>query len=87
MENPYFEKLANFGYVVDWRHVAKVRFWRPERPHSKKKTCRLAVPLIIGQKCGLFKISIFLFFGFYFSGSKRGVLGQKMVFWGVLDRV
>ena len=25
------------GYVVDWPHVAQVRFWRPKRPHSEKR--------------------------------------------------
>ena len=26
---------ASCGYVVDWPHVAQVRFWRPKLPHSE----------------------------------------------------
>ena len=26
---------ASCGYVVDWPHVAQVRFWRPKMPHSE----------------------------------------------------
>ena len=35
MEKPCFEKNGRFflRHVVDWSHVAQVRFWRPKRPH------------------------------------------------------
>ena len=38
IETPYFEKIGRFfwcacGYVVNWPHVAQVRFWRPKTPH------------------------------------------------------
>ena len=40
--NPYFKKIDQFfscacGYVVDWPHVAQVRFWRPKRPHLERR--------------------------------------------------
>ena len=50
------------GYVVDLPHVAYVCFWRPKRPHSEKKTCRLAIPLIMGQRIADFSGNLdFLF--------------------------
>ena len=72
------------GYVVDWPHVAQVRFWRPKRPHSEKRHAVWQSPSSWDKNCGLFKNIDFIF---YFYGSKSGVLGQKTVFWGVLDRV
>ena len=48
----------------------------------RKKTCRLVISLITGQKIADFsKKCRFLFLTLY--GSKRGVLGQKTVFSGV----
>ena len=84
-ENSDFEKINRFflcacGYMVDWPHVAQVRFWRPKGPHSEKKTCRLAILRIMGQKIADFskkEVSIFLPLwvkrGCF--GSRNGVLG------------
>ena len=38
------------------------------------------------KNCGLLEVSI-LFLFLPFMGSKSGILGQKTVFWDVLDRV
>ena len=80
MENPYFEKLADFSCVM-WICGG----FAPRGPSAllatKKasfgiKTCHLAIPRIMGQIiANFYKISIFLFFAFH--GSKSGVLGQK----------
>ena len=52
-----------------------------------EKPCHLAIPLITGQKnADLSQLLIFSCF-FTFDGSKGGVLGQKTVFSGVLDRM
>ena len=90
MENPYFEKLADFSCVM-WICGG----FAPRGPSAllatKKasfgiKTCHLAIPRIMGQKiANFYKISIFYFLPF---------MGQKVVFWSkktvvlsVLDRV
>ena len=43
------------GYVVDWPHVAQVRFRPPKRPHSEKKTCHSETPLSWIKKMRTFK--------------------------------
>ena len=59
--------------MVDWPHVAQVRFCRSKKASFGKKTCRLAIPLITGQKVAdLSKVSIFYFLP---------LMGQKGVFW------
>ena len=80
MENPYFEKLADFSCVM-WIFGG----FAPRGPSvllaTKNasfgiKMCHSAIPRIMEQKIADFqKISIFLFFAFH--GSKSGVLGQK----------
>ena len=59
-ENPYLEPIADFrfspyacGNVVDLPHVAK-RTFGTEWASVGNKTCRLAVPLITGQKLETF---------------------------------
>ena len=78
MENPYFEKLADFSCVM-WICGG----FAPRGPSAplvtKKasfgiKTCHLAIPRIMGQKiANFYKISIFLFL--------LPFMGQKVVFW------
>ena len=60
--------------LVDWPHVAQVRFWRPKKASFGKTTCHLANPPYHGTRnCGLSKISGFhLCFTFY---------GSEVVFW------
>ena len=80
MENPYFEKLADFSCVM-WICGG----FAPRGPSAllatKKasigiKTSHLAIPRIMGQKLRIFtKYLFFIFFAFH--GSKSGVLGQK----------
>ena len=80
MENPYFEKLADFSCVM-WICGG----FAPRGPSALLatknasfgiKTCHSAIPRIMGQKIAdFYKISIFYFFAFH--GSKSGVLGQK----------
>ena len=79
METLILKKLANFSHVM-WicggfapcgpsalLATKKVLF-------EKKKTCHLAILLIMGQKkCGILKISIFDFFS--------RIIGPKVVFW------
>ena len=91
MENPCFEKMADFPvsceYVMVLPHVTEVHFWRPKIKASFGiKTCHLVMPLIMGpKKCGLLKSIDFLFFTFY--GSKSGILGQKTAVLSVLNQV
>ena len=90
MENPYFEKLADFSCVM-WICGG----FAPRGPSALLatknasfgiKTCHLAIPRIMGQKiAGLCKKICFYFLPF---------MGQKVVFWvkktvvlSVLDRV
>ena len=91
MENPYFEKLADFSHVhVDMKWIGpmwpKCTFGDQKELIWKKKTCRLAIPLVMRQKIASFSKNIEFYF-FTFDGSKSGVLGQKTVLKGVLDRV
>ena len=88
MENPYFEKLADFSCVM-WICGG----FAPRGPSTllatKKasfgiKTCHLAIPRIMGQEIvNFFKKMIFLFFGL--SWVKKWCLGSKKrwfwVFW------
>ena len=54
MENPYFEKLADFPYMhVDMCRIGPV--WPKcafgdQKASFGKKTCHLAIPLTMGQK-------------------------------------
>ena len=90
MENPYFEKLADFSCVM-WICGG----FAPRGPSALLatknasfgiKTCHLAIPRIMGQKIADFKKICLLFF--------LPFMGQKVVFWvkktvvlSVLDRV
>ena len=90
MENPYFEKLADFSCVM-WICGG----FAPRGPSAllvtKKasfgiKTCHLAIPRIMGQKLRTFKKYRFFYF--------LPFMGQKVVFWvkktvvlSVLDQV
>ena len=91
MENPCFEKLADFSCVMWICGGFAPR--GPSAPLATKKasfgikTCHLAIPRIMGQKIADFskKKNDFYFFAF---------MGQKVVFWvkkpvvlSVLDRV
>ena len=89
MENPYFEKLADFSCVM-WICGG----FAPRGPSALLatknasfgiKTCHSAIPRIMGQKLRTFKHIDFFFWPF---------MGQKVVFWvkktvvlSVLDRV
>ena len=91
IENPYFEKLADFSCVV-WICGG----FAPHGPSALLatknasfgiKTCHSAIPRIMGQKNADFQKKIDLLFFLPF-------MGQKMVFWvkktvvlSVLDRV
>ena len=87
MENPYFEKMADFSCVI-WICGG----FAPRGPSALLatknasfgiKTCHLAIPLIMEQKNrGILKISFFAFYG-----PKSGILGQRTVVLSVLDRV
>ena len=90
MENPYFEKLADFSCVM-WICGG----FAPRGPSTllatKKasfgiKTCHLAIPRIMGQKIADFqKIDFFIFWPFM---GQKVVLGvKKTVVLSVLDRV
>ena len=78
MENPYFEKLADFSCVM-WICGG----FAPRGPSALLatknasfgiKTCHLAIPRIMGQKkCGRLRKIDFLFF--------LPFMGQKVVFW------
>ena len=79
MENPYFEKLADFSCVM-WI-CGGFAPCGPSAPLATKKasfgikTCHLAIPRIMGQKIADFlEKSIFCFFVLPF-------MGQKVVFW------
>ena len=85
MENPYFEKLADFSYVM-WICGGLAPCDPSALLASKKasfgiKPCRLAIPPYHGTKVADFLKPIF----FTFYGSQSGILGQKTVFGGVLD--
>ena len=91
MENPYFEKLADFSCVM-WICGG----FAPRGPSAllatKKasfviKTCHSAIPRIMGQKIADFlQISVFLFFGL--SWVKKWYFGsKKTVVLSVLDWV
>ena len=79
MENPYFEKLADFSCVM-W-----ICGFAPRGPSAllatkkgliRNKDMPFGNPPHHGTKnCGLLKNIDFLFFAFH--GSKSGVLGQK----------
>ena len=78
------------GNRVDLPHVAKHAFGDQMGPNTQKasfgkKTCRLAIPLITGQKIVTFQKYRFFFNLLTSYWSKGGVLCQKTVFSGVLD--
>ena len=90
-ENPYFETLSDFPRVhVDMWWIGPM--WPKcafgdQKGLIWKKPCRLATPLIMGQEIADFSKILFSFLKWdFFMGQKKGVLGQKTVFWGVLDR-
>ena len=73
MENPYFEKFADFPFVM-WicgglAPCDPSALLATKRASFGKKTCHLAIPLIMGQKLRSFK-NVLPFF-----------MGQKVVFW------
>ena len=77
LKNRRFFSLCACAYVVDWPHVAQVRFWRPKGPHSETRH-------VVWQSSSSWDKKLFYF---HFYGSNGGVLGQKRclgVFW---DRV
>ena len=66
---------------VDWPYVAQVRFWRPKRPHLKKRLAIWQSSLSWDNKSWTFqKNTCIILFTFY--RSKSGTLVQKTVFWG-----
>ena len=76
MENPYFEKLADFSCVM-WICGGLAPCGPSALLATKKasfgiKTCHLAIPLIMGQKLRTFQKIDFYFLPF---------MGQKVVFW------
>ena len=80
MENPYFEKLADFSCVMwicgGFAPCGPSALLATKKASFGIKTCHLAIPRIMGQKIADLKnIDFFYFFAFY--GSKSGVLGQK----------
>ena len=82
---PFFP--VSCGNVVDWPHVAEVRFWRPKRPHLEKRHAIWRSPSSCDKHLRTFHNTFF--FALY--GSKSGILGQNRclgVFWtecGVAD--
>ena len=90
MENPYFEKLADFSCVMwicgGFAPRGPIALLVTKNASFGIKTCHLAIPRIMGQKIAdLTKKSIYYFLPF---------MGQKVVFWvkktvvlSVLDRV
>ena len=80
MENPYFEKLADFSCVIwicgGFAPRGPSALLATKNASSGTKTCHLAIPRIMGQKLRTFKKYQFFYF-FVFHGSKSGVLGQK----------
>ena len=80
MENPYFEKLADFSCVMwicgGFAPCGPSALLATKNASFGIKTCYLAIPRIMGQKLRTFKKNrFFLFCAFH--GSKSGVLGQK----------
>ena len=89
MENPYFEKLADFslcacGHVVDWPHMAQVRF-ATKKAHLEKKIMPFGNSQSWDKKLRTFPKYRFSYFKFYASKGKRGCFGSKKrcfrVFW------
>ena len=77
MENPYFEKLADFSYVMwicgGFAPCGPSALLATKNASFGIKTCHPAIPRIMGQKIAdFYKKSIF-----FFHWSKSGVLGQK----------
>ena len=81
MENPYFEKLADFSYVMwicgGFAPCGPSTLLVTKNASFGIKTCHLAIPRIMGQKIADFKKNRFIFYFYAFHGSKSGVLGQK----------
>ena len=78
MENYYFEKLADFSYVMwicgGFAPCGPSALLATKKASFGIKTCHLAIPRIMGQKIAHFSeisiLDIFLPF-----------MGQKVVFW------
>ena len=79
MDTPYFENLADFYCVhVDMWWIGPYgpsALLAIKKASFGNKTCRLAIPLIIGQDIADFSKNIV----FYFYGSNRGCFGYKTV--------
>ena len=89
MENPYFEKLADFSYFM-WIFGGLAPCGPSALVATKKasfgiKTCHLAIPPIMEQKSQTFLKKSIHFRNYY--GQKVVFFGQKTVFLGVLDQV
>ena len=80
MENPYFEKLADFSGVMwicgGFAPCGPSTLLATKNASFGIKTCHLAIPRIMGQKIADFQKNRFFYF-FAFHGSKNGILGQK----------
>ena len=77
MENPYFEKIADF-FCVMWicggfAPRGPSALLATKKASFRIKTCHSAIPRIMGQKLRTFeKYRFFIFLPF---------MGQKVVFW------
>ena len=56
-------------------HVAQAHFWQPKVPHSEKKTCRLALPIIMDG-------ANFANQNFIVLRVKKRCFGSKVELWG-----
>ena len=78
MENPYFEKLADFSCVMwicgGFAPCGPSTLLVTKNASFGIKTCHLAIPRIMGQNIADLYKNLFFF---SFHGSKSGVLGQK----------
>ena len=88
MENPYFEKLADFSCVMwicgGFAPCGPSALLATKNASFGIKTCHLAIPRIMGQK----KADFFIFFIFWpFMGQKVVFGVKKTVVLSVLDRV
>ena len=79
MENPYFEKLADFSCVMwicgGFAPCGPSTLLVTKNASFGRKTCHSAIPRIMGQKIADFLKIDFYFLAFH--GSKSGVWGQK----------
>ena len=92
MENPYFEKLADFSGVMwicgGFAPCGPSVLLATKKASFGIKTCHLAIPRIMGQKLRTFeKNNRFLYFFLPFMGQKVVFWVKKRWFLSVLDRV